>query len=83
MRGKMLWFNDDKNMGVIEAEDGQRLPVDGDEFAPDARPTGRCRGTEVTFRVVEGDVRQAAGVTLVEAADPRRARRRHGRSASY
>jgi cold shock CspA family protein len=80
MRGMMLWFNDDKNLGLIEADDGERLHVQGEEFAPGARPVGRCRGTAVAFRVVEGDVRTAADVTLVPEVIGNRARRRHGRS---
>jgi hypothetical protein len=82
MRGTMLWFNEEKNLGVIEADDGERLPVNGVQFAPGARPSGRCRGTAVEFHVVDGDERHATGVTLVPELVPRRARRRHGRSFS-
>ena len=82
MRGTMLWFNQDKNLGVIEADDGERLPVHGAQFAPGARPDGRCRGTVVAFRIVGEADRQAADVTLVPELVPRRARRRHGRSFS-
>ena len=82
MRGTMLWFNEEKNLGVIEAADGERLTVHGAQFEAGARPSGRCRGTEVDFRVVDGDERHAAGVTLVPELVPRRARRRHGRSFS-
>jgi cold shock CspA family protein len=82
MRGTMLWFNEEKNLGVIEAADGERLPVHGAHFAPGARPSGRCRGTAVEFRVVAGEERHAAEVTLVPELVARRARRRHGRSFS-
>jgi hypothetical protein len=82
MRGKMLWFNGDKNLGVIETDDGERLTVSGAGFTPGAVPTGRCGGTAVAFRVVDGDERQAVDVSLVVDAVPRRARRRHGRSMS-
>jgi cold shock CspA family protein len=83
MRGKMLWFNEDKNRGVIEAEDGERLHVHGAAFAPGARPTGRCGGTAVAFHVVVGDDRQAAEVTVIAEVASRRARRRqHSRAFS-
>ena len=66
MRGRMLWFNGEKDLGLIEAEDGSRLSVEGDAFAPGARPTGgRCGGTIVAFSVVDGDEPRAADVTLV------------------
>jgi cold shock CspA family protein len=79
MRGTMLWFNDEKNLGVIVADDGERLAVHGAEFAPGARPNGRCGGTPVAFSVVDGDERQASAVTLIAEVAHRRARRRHGR----
>ena len=81
MDGRMLWFNDEKDLGLIEAEGGERVQVHGSDFA-DARPVGRCGGTAVSFRLVENDVPRAADVTLVPQIDPRRARRRHGRSFS-
>jgi cold shock CspA family protein len=80
MRGTMLWFNGDKDLGVIEAADGEQLPVQGADFATGTRPEGRCRGTMVEFDVVEGEERHATGVRLVLDAAPRRARRRSGRS---
>jgi hypothetical protein len=80
MRGTMLWFNGDKNRGLIEAEDGERFQVYGEGFAPGARPDGRCKGTVVAFRVVDGDEPTAADVTPVPAVAANRARRRHGRS---
>jgi cold shock CspA family protein len=82
MRGTMLWFNGEKDLGVIEAEDGERLSVHGAGFAPGAQPTGRCGGTPVAFSVVEGDERKAVAVTLVTEVVPRRARRRRGGSFS-
>lgn len=78
MRGTMLWFNAEKNLGVIEADDGERLHVGGEEFAAADRPVGRCKGTAVAFQVVDGDDRQATDVTIVPVVAPRRARRRHG-----
>jgi cold shock CspA family protein len=70
----MLWFNDEQDFGVIEAVDGERLQVAGDDFAAGIRPVGRCRGTEVDFSVVEGDERHAASVSFVPEVAPRRAR---------
>ena len=75
MRGTMLWFNDDKDFGVIEAADGERLQVEGAAFAAGIRPVGRCRGTAVDFSVVEGDERHAEAVSFVPEAAQRRARR--------
>jgi hypothetical protein len=78
MRGTMLWFNSDEDFGVIEAADGERLPVAGDDFTAGIRPIGRCRGTVVDFSVVEGDERHAAAVSFVPEVAQRRARL-HGR----
>ena len=80
MRGTMLWFNGDKDLGVIEAHDGEQIPVQGADFATGTRPEGRCRGTVVEFDVVEDEERRAARVRLVTDSAPRRARRRSGRS---
>jgi hypothetical protein len=80
MRGKLLWFNDEKDLGLIEADGGERLPVLGEAFAPGARPVGRCGGTAVDFRLVEGDEPSAADVTVVPVVAGGRARRRRGRS---
>lgn len=80
MRGTMLWFNSDKDLGVIEAHDGERLPVQGADFAAGARPGLRCRGTAVEFRIVDADDRHAASVSLLPDVAPRRARRRTRRS---
>ena len=76
MRGRMLWFNEEKNLGQIEAEDGERLEVRGEHFASGWRPAGRCSGTIVSFGVAEGDVRTALDVTLVPEIVGQRARRR-------
>jgi cold shock CspA family protein len=82
MRGTMLWFNGDKDLGVIEAADGERLPVRGADFASGMRPGSRCRGTAVDFLIVAGDDRRAEGVSLVADVAPRRARIRSRRSYS-
>ena len=79
MRGRMLWFNAEKNRGQIDADDGERLDVDRSGFANGAAPVGRCAGTPVTFAVADGDERRIAReVTVVPEVEQRRARRRHG-----
>jgi cold shock CspA family protein len=78
VRGKMKWFNEDKDHGYIETEDGERLYIHGSGFAGGARLKGRCAGIEVEFEVVGMDgSRQAAECVVVEEAAPHRARRRH------
>ena len=77
MRGTMLWFNDEKDLGYIDTEDGERVAVHGRGFASGAGPTGRCGGTVVEFVVSgSGAARTARDVTLVPEAEQRRARRR-------
>lgn len=78
MRGKMKWFNEDKDHGYIETEDGERLYIHGTGFAGGQRLKGRCAGIEVEFEVIGmDDSRQAAECVVVEDAAPHRARRRH------
>jgi cold shock CspA family protein len=80
MRGKMKWFNEEKDHGYIETEEGERLYVPGSGFAGGKRLKGRCAGLDVEFQVVsvEGS-RQAQECALVVEAVPHRARRRHRR----
>jgi len=77
MRGKMLWFNEVKDLGFILTAEGERLSVLGDGFSEGKRPQGRCAQLEVSFEITEteGD-RQATNVALVDEASPRRARMR-------
>jgi hypothetical protein len=77
----MLWFNEVKNCGVIETDEG-RLPVHGDDFLPGQAPVGRCKGIAVSF-VLAGDelARKAVEVSVVPPAVGNRARhRRRGMS---
>jgi cold shock CspA family protein len=77
MRGKMLWFNEVKDLGFILTDEGERLSVLGEGFADGRRPQGRCAQLAVTFEISEtGGGRQAENVALVEDASPRRARLR-------
>ncbi|HYY63389.1 MAG TPA: hypothetical protein VE688_02160 [Gaiellaceae bacterium] len=77
MRGKMLWFNNRKDLGFILTDEGERLSVLGPAFAGGKRPEGRCAHAIVTFEIEETDGdRQAENVVLVEDDAPRRARLR-------
>ena len=77
MRGKMLWFNNKKDLGFILTDEGERLSVLGPAFAGGKRPEGRCAQAVVTFEIEETDGdRQAENVILVEDDAPRRARLR-------
>jgi cold shock CspA family protein len=80
VRGLMLWFNQDKDLGVITTEAGEQLHVDGKDFAGGERPARRSAGAAVTFGVEEdGAGRKATEVSFVPEVAPRRARLRHGR----
>ena len=77
MRGKMLWFNEKKDLGFILTDEGERLSVLGQAFAGGRRPEGRCARTAVTFMISETDgERRAENVVVVEDDAPRRARLR-------
>ena len=77
MRGKMLWFNEKKDLGFILTDEGERLSVLGPAFAGGKRPEGRCAHAVVTFAINEaGAERQAEDVVLVEDEPQRRARLR-------
>ena len=71
----MLWFNAEKDLGVLCAEDGERLEVPGTAFAPGEKPLGRCSGLAVRFEAVDGEIN---AISFVQEPNPRRARmRRH------
>ena len=79
MRGRMKWFNEEKDHGYIETEEGERLYIQGTGFAGGKRLKGRCAGLEVEFTIVGAkDERQASECALVEADVPYRPRRRRG-----
>lgn len=81
MRGKMLWFNEEKDHGFIATAEGERLHLPGSGFEGGKRLRGRCAGLEVEFEVTErGGERMATGCVPVEEVVPRRARR-HGSRA--
>ena len=77
MRGKMLWFNEKKDLGFILTDEGERLSVLGPAFSGGKRPVGRCAHKDVEFEIDgTGAERQAENVVLVELDAPRRARMR-------
>lgn len=75
-RGKMLWFNAEKDLGALRTDDGVRLELSGEAFPAGEKPVGRCAGREVEFELEHGDVKRIAFVPEIA---PRRARKRHGR----
>ncbi len=78
MRGTMLWFNEVKDLGFIQTEEGERLSVLGTGFAGGKRPEGRCAEAVVSFEVAVTDAgREAQNVVFVTESAPRRARLRH------
>jgi cold shock CspA family protein len=77
----MLWFNETKDHGFIQTDEGERLAVAGDAFAGGERPEGRCAHRVVTFEIERTNgSRQARDVAFVPDALGRRARM-HGRGA--
>ena len=77
MRGKMKWFNEEKDHGYIETDEGERLYIPGTGFAGGKRLTGRCAGLAVEFTIVGAkDERQASECSLVVEETPYRPRRR-------
>jgi hypothetical protein len=74
LRGKMLWFNEEKDLGALRTDEGERLDVPGSAFGHGEKPIGRCAGRMIEFDSVAGAVTRLA---FVPEASPRRARRRH------
>ncbi len=71
----MLWFNEVKDLGVIETVDQGRFDVHGNDFESGHKPVGRCKGTPVTFTASEDpEQRRALMVSVVPEPNPRRAR---------
>ena len=78
MNGKMLWFNEAKHFGFIEAETGERIRVHRSDFLDGHAPVGRCKGLAVQFTLAgdEGGY-LAIAVSRVPETDQRRATRHH------
>ena len=73
----MLWFNAAKDHGFIMTDEGERLLVPGEGFAPGERPEGRCAHKVVSFEIESSSgTRQAQRVTFVPDIPARRARMR-------
>lgn len=75
-RGRMLWFNEDKDFGALRTDEGERLEVPGAAFACGEKPIGRCAGRTIEFDSVAGAVTRLA---FVPESSQRRARLRHRR----
>jgi hypothetical protein len=77
MKGTLIWFNPEKRHGFIRTEDGERLRVDEDGFAPGHLLGDRCAGTKLDFDRVESGPEPCAQHVKVEPLDAaRRARTR-------
>lgn len=75
--GTMIWFNPAKHHGFIQTDTGERLRVDDAGIEPGNVIGDRCRGTRVTFDVVEEQTEaRAVHVTIVPLQAARRARLR-------
>jgi cold shock CspA family protein len=76
----MLWFNAAKDYGFIMTDEGERLLVAGEGFAPGELPEGRCAHKVVTFEIeTSNGTRQARGAAFVQDTPARRARMRSRR----
>lgn len=49
VRGELLFFNEETGHGFIRTEEGERLYVARESFAPGHVPVGRCAGVVVDF----------------------------------
>jgi hypothetical protein len=76
VRGTMLWFNDEKNLGALLSDVGDRIDVPGAAFLPGEKPLGRCAGRAVEFEWLDGGVN---ALRFVQDLNPRRARLRRSR----
>jgi hypothetical protein len=73
-RGTMLWFNEDKDLGALRTDEGERLEVLGAAFGCGEKPIGRCAGRTIEF---ESDAGAVTRIAFVPEPSPRRARMRH------
>jgi hypothetical protein len=76
MRGAMLWFNVEQDVGALRTDDGERLDIPGTAFSSGEKPVGRCAGKAVDFEYVDGAVSE---LVFVPEVSQRRARMRHSR----
>lgn len=73
-RGRMLWFNEDKDLGALRTDEGERLEVPGAAFGHGEKPSGRCAGRTIEFDSVAGAVTR---LSFVPEPSRGRARKRH------
>jgi cold shock CspA family protein len=79
VKGTLIFFNPSKRHGFIRTEEGERLLVQESGFEPGHLLGDRCAGTALNFERVEpegAEEPQAVHVTVVQNAEPRRARMR-------
>ena len=76
MRGTMIYFNEEKDVGYIRSDEGERVQVLRDNFLPGQVPVGRCNGLEVEFSLSNGG--QPAALR-----NGRRGRQPSARTASF
>ena len=77
MRGRLIWFNPEKQHGFIRTEEGERLLVEETGFEPGHLLGDRCAGTLLTFDrqgAEADDDARAVRVSVVPETPPRRAR---------
>jgi cold shock CspA family protein len=79
MRGTMIYFNEEKHIGFIRTDDGERIQVLRSGFLPGQAPVGRCGGLPVEFSLSDEESPAAVEVSVVEDAVVKRARRRSRR----
>jgi hypothetical protein len=72
----MLWFNQEKDLGALRTDDGDRIDVPGTAFLDGEKPFGRCAGKRVEFERLEGGV---SALAFVPELNSRRARLRRSR----
>jgi hypothetical protein len=77
LRGTMLWFNVEKDIGALLTADGLRVEIPGTAFAPGEKPSRRCAGMVIEFEAL-GDT-EVAGISFVPEQEQRRARMRNRR----
>jgi hypothetical protein len=85
VRGELLFFNEETGHGFIRTEEGERLYVARESFAPGHVPVGRCAGVVVDFTRgvgVREHAFEAFGVTKVEVPSVGRARLRGTRKGT-
>jgi hypothetical protein len=73
-RGTMLWFNTVTDVGALETNDGDKIGVPGNAFAPGEKPVGRCAGRAIECKLDDG---VPSGITFVPDPTGGRARLRH------